>query len=627
MENGKPIADDSGRQTDLEDRRRAAGLESEARLAEARTAGTPLLLSLVGLLVISAGLNRFIQDDAFISFQYARNLVEGNGLTFNPGEWVEGYTNFLWTLLMAAGIGAGAEPVVWSYLLGLAFFAGSLLATYHLAAGLSEPAAAGLVAMGLLGTNFSFNAYATGGLETQMQAFLVVAAIGLSWRATRGPGPSSPGLLAAASCAYGLAVLTRLDSAVLLLLPGLLVLARVLWGDGDSGFDGRGPGAAHADDAAITAKQGGAAITAKQGDAAITAKQGDVAAAASGSSAATAARVAAFCVPALLLIVPWLAWKISYYGDLLPNTFYVKVTSAASLARGGHYVYRFFATYWLLPLAVLALVARPRRVAAALRRGGPWGTVLPATVLLWCAYVAFVGGDFMEFRFMVPALPLVMALLSWCLFAVVDNRRARAAVVAVVILGSAFHAATFWGVRDIESIRSLAIHMEPDGGDWDEVGRTLGEHFGPEDGVLIAVGPAGAIPYYSRLPSVDMRGLVDPWVARHGIIVSTVPGHQRMAPLAYLVDRGVNLVVGHPQVIARQRGLPAAYTLSSLGQLGLADASPATVPLGARILGIPMPGDRLLLVLYLVRDLAVDRAIAEKGWPTVPLVDSVEPLG
>jgi arabinofuranosyltransferase len=413
----------------------------------------------------------------------------------------------------------------------------------------------------------------------------------------------------------------------LLLLPGLLVLGRILRGDEGSGFDHRRPGVARADDAAMTAKQGDAAMPAKRGDATITAKHGSAAVGASGSSATTAARVAAFCVPALLLIVPWLAWKVFYYGDLLPNTFYVKVTSAASLARGGHYVYRFFATYWLLPLAVLALVARPRRVAAALRRGGPWGAVLPATALLWCAYVAFVGGDFMEFRFMVPALPLVMALLAWCLFAVADDRRARAAVVAVVVLGSAFHAATFWGVRDIESIRSLAIHMEPDGGDWDEVGRTLGEHFGPADGVLIAVGPAGAIPYYSRLPAVDMRGLVDPWVARHGIIVSTVPGHQRMAPLAYLVDRGVNLVVGHPQVIARQRGLPDAYTLSSLGQLSLADASPATVPPGARILAIPMPGDRLLLVLYLVRDPAVDRAIAEKGWPTVPLVDSVEPLG
>ena len=44
----------------------------------------------------------FITDDAFISFRYARNLLEGHGLVFNPGEYVEGYTNFLWVLELAA---------------------------------------------------------------------------------------------------------------------------------------------------------------------------------------------------------------------------------------------------------------------------------------------------------------------------------------------------------------------------------------------------------------------------------------------------------------------------------------------------------------------------------------------
>ena len=81
-----------------------------------------LLFGLVAVLVFLALLNRFIQDDAFISFQYARNLVEGNGLTFNPGERVEGYTNFLWTLLISAGVAIGAEPILWSYVLGLCFF-------------------------------------------------------------------------------------------------------------------------------------------------------------------------------------------------------------------------------------------------------------------------------------------------------------------------------------------------------------------------------------------------------------------------------------------------------------------------------------------------------------------------
>jgi len=63
---------------------------------------------------------RFLGDDAFISFRYARNLAEGHGLVWNVGEAVEGYTNFLWVLLMAAGMRAGIEPEMLSVALGVA---------------------------------------------------------------------------------------------------------------------------------------------------------------------------------------------------------------------------------------------------------------------------------------------------------------------------------------------------------------------------------------------------------------------------------------------------------------------------------------------------------------------------
>ena len=53
----------------------------------------------------------FLCDDAFISFRYVRNLIEGHGLVFNPGERVEGYTNFPWVLELAALWGAlGLRP-------------------------------------------------------------------------------------------------------------------------------------------------------------------------------------------------------------------------------------------------------------------------------------------------------------------------------------------------------------------------------------------------------------------------------------------------------------------------------------------------------------------------------------
>src|SRR5690348_12188698 len=61
-----------------------------------------LLLSL-GLLLVHVNVYRFLTDDSYISFRYARNFAHGYGLVFNPGyEHVEGYSNFLWVVLLAA---------------------------------------------------------------------------------------------------------------------------------------------------------------------------------------------------------------------------------------------------------------------------------------------------------------------------------------------------------------------------------------------------------------------------------------------------------------------------------------------------------------------------------------------
>ncbi len=65
---------------------------------------------------------RWTTDDAFISFRYARNLVEGHGLVFNPGEYVEGYTNPLWTLWIAGGLRLGFSAEGWANTWGIAFY-------------------------------------------------------------------------------------------------------------------------------------------------------------------------------------------------------------------------------------------------------------------------------------------------------------------------------------------------------------------------------------------------------------------------------------------------------------------------------------------------------------------------
>lgn len=79
-----------------------------------------LLALAVALLLAHALSFRFAIDDAYISFRYARNLLDGHGLVFNPGERVEGYSNLSWVLLAAAGMAAGLDPLLWARLLGFA---------------------------------------------------------------------------------------------------------------------------------------------------------------------------------------------------------------------------------------------------------------------------------------------------------------------------------------------------------------------------------------------------------------------------------------------------------------------------------------------------------------------------
>jgi hypothetical protein len=78
------------------------------------------------VLVPHAHLFDFVTDDAYISFRYARNLALSGELVFNLGERVEGYTNFLWTVVLALGIKLGVGPVALSRFLGVALGVGTL---------------------------------------------------------------------------------------------------------------------------------------------------------------------------------------------------------------------------------------------------------------------------------------------------------------------------------------------------------------------------------------------------------------------------------------------------------------------------------------------------------------------
>ncbi len=90
-----------------------------------------LLLAVCVLWFLAEGWSRWPQaDDAYISFRYAQNLAEGNGLVFNVGEYVEGFTNLSWTVLLAAGVLLGWQAPDVAHCFGLLSGVALLLATY-----------------------------------------------------------------------------------------------------------------------------------------------------------------------------------------------------------------------------------------------------------------------------------------------------------------------------------------------------------------------------------------------------------------------------------------------------------------------------------------------------------------
>lgn len=145
-------------------------------------------------------------EDAYISFRYASNLVEGQGLVFNPGERVEGYTNFLWTLLLAAGLKTGGSPHSLSVLFGL-FFSGLALLAVFLLQRQAFPESIFPAALLALGLNYSWASFSTSGLETSLCAFLLTASFAVLWHEERSR-PLWGGVLLA------LAVMTRPDAAL-----------------------------------------------------------------------------------------------------------------------------------------------------------------------------------------------------------------------------------------------------------------------------------------------------------------------------------------------------------------------------------------------------------------------------
>jgi hypothetical protein len=428
-------------------------------------------------------------DDAWIHFQFARNLARGDGFAFNPGHPTAGSTAPLWSLLLAGIYALGVPFPLAGQLLSAACFLLVLGATYALTRRLTAQRLTGhRWAAWLAGAVVAINGRLVwaglSALETCLFAALTLVAI------TAHLSDRKAGRYRLRTAAlFGLAALARPEGYL------LFALALVDW---------------------------------------------VLPALASSSPVSRLVTRATRLLPAVavfaVLVLPYLLFSLRTAGHLLPNTFSAKASfnvqpDLAFLSLAARYLV--LDNPVLLPFVVLGvavLFSRARLLSA-------WTLGLPL-VYAFLHAVLYQHG-----RYLMPLIPFnavagVVGLLEarklarrrgwrWS-----GSQRLLAAMAVLLILaGTAWRLPTMarqfaWNVDNINQ-----MHVA--------IGQWVKEN--TESNAVLALNDIGAITYVSRREVIDLAGLVTPEV------IPMLRAPNGLAQLIeYMAGHGVDYVIIFP---------------------------------------------------------------------------------
>lgn len=401
------------------------------------------IIGALALMAWQIAATRWHCDDAYISFRYVWHLVNGHGLVFNVGERVEGYTNFLWVLELAALQRVfGIVPEVACDILSVACTVFSLACVVALAASGPRPERRALVALGalvLLATSHTWIVWSTSGLETrQFTLFTLLGIVLVSRR------PGSPRILMLASLCFGLAELTRPEG---MLVFGCAAAWFVL-------------------DQLLTRRF-------------------------------VLRDLVAFVAPFALIVAAHYLWRHAYYVEWLPNTYYAKHVRAWPEA-GFRYIGAAgieMGAWFTLPLAIVGCVWRARR-------GDRAHVLALITIAAYTAYLVQIGGDFFEWRPLDFAWPLIAVAACEGIGALADRMSTAGAFKRRALAAILFALAVVYGSA-VQTAKLAVIAYDPPGSSRPDPVRKLRRERVP---ALYAIPPLGWLaPAYDELQSYTLQ--------------------------------------------------------------------------------------------------------------------------
>lgn len=415
-------------------------------------------------------------DDAMISMRYAWNFSHGNGLIWNAGERVEGYTNLLMTLLMSVATGLlDKRYAVLSiqltgvfFMLGTAFFTLKIFETLKI----SDRIFPRILLFAALLLYYPLNYWSLMGMETGLLAFLLSAGVLCSMLYAERLQAKHLWLM---SVCFGLAHLTRNESLLFAALA-FLYLIPTLRQDSKSMPRFLLAGGLYA-----------------------------------------------------LFVIGQLAIRHFYYGEWIPNTYTLKLVGlplGERLANGWGFVHLFLKETWF----VILLAAAGVSVGFSRHKAYLFGLFLTSL-----AYQIYVGGDAWRYwRITAPTMPFLFILLIVAGLEIVKRIPSRwGGSLALTTLALA--ALYLTNARFMREFLLLDLPYQNDYARAHvDAAIAIGEL--TDEGATIGVFWAGSLPYYVERYAIDFLGKSDKYIASlppdlsgqsAGFGMESMPGHNK----------------------------------------------------------------------------------------------------
>lgn len=425
---------------------------------------TTLLLSAALFILLSVLVAvDFVKDDAYISWRYSYNLVHGDGLSFNPDVRLEGFSTFLWIFVMAPFEWLGMDMVFVCEVIGVILAFLLVIKLTQISRILGEKSLYGFeyfAAFWLAGSS-SFARWSTSGMEQALAMFLPIWSIYLLWRIEE-PENSKKKPLIISGIIMGLGCLTRPEVHLIGLIVGLSLVYKAL-------------------------------------------RQKHI----------ITNELLWWGVGIVAITAPAHIFRYIYFGDLAPNTYYVKTGDSTLIMISGlkmvSEMFDFNHLGWLLLLTPFAFIDKRRQLEKV---------VCLLVSLGFMGYMVKIGTDEMSWhRLYLPALPFLILLsmngltnLAKLVISCVKDMQFQYIVAmftwTLLLSWTAFNFAFTGSECGWFNGRGGSLNGDPP-----KLGRYLTRHASPA--ALVAFQDMGAGPYHAPdIQFLDFIGLVNGDIAK-----------------------------------------------------------------------------------------------------------------